>query len=583
MRKLRVGIVGWLVLTGGAAALTLPGSFGKTKVSSSSVTVEPLSATLLYGHKDSLSFFSANLIFGAEFPLGKRLSVLASAPAYFDKAGSTSFGAGDLLLGLGARAEPWPGFLWGFYPFITVPVGQDKLAADSLRAYSTRGLDYGVLTSLSYPAERWLLAGEVGFYNPNQAPGFGSHTNQFVYRALGLKRLKRNLWAGGELSGEWFFVNQLVPEASWVAGGSPARLGGLLEVLVGKWRFELGAGIYLTRRKAPKGDSLVYPQPIYTLPVGDILGELGFKVSYGDGLLSESEGPQSKPTSGTVLGVVLYPDSSPATVRAELLELGLATASDTAGRFVFRNIPPDTYTLYVSGKSISSLDPFKIVVMPGETTKLFLTVQRAEPCYVSVQLRDVITSKPLNGVVMVESISPDGISSPKVFQVSEKATFPLPPGAYVITGKSEGYFAQSIPISAAEGKKLELVIDLMPKGYTIELPGVFFDFGSARIKPEAYPVLDSIGKIIRNTFAVNKNLKIEVGGYTDDVGSLEANIKLSEARAKAVAEFLAKKYGIDPEKILVKGYGPAHPKAPNTTEEGRAANRRVEIRFLEVL
>ena len=261
----------------------------------------------------------------------------------------------------------------------------------------------------------------------------------------------------------------------------------------------------------------------------------------------------------------------------------MAVVSDSLGKFVISEIPPDTYTVYVSGKSISSMEPLKVVVPPAETAKLFLTVQRAEPCYVSVELRDIVTSRRLEGIVMVESISSDELSSPKVFQVKEKAEFPLPPGAYVITGKSEGYFAQSISITAAEGKRVEVVIDLMQKGFTIEFPGVFFDFGSAKIKPEAYPVLDSIGRIIRKTFALNKNLKIEVGGYTDNVGPLEANLRLSEDRAKAVADFLVKNYGIDPEKILVKGYGPAHPKAPNTTEEGRAANRRVEIKFLEVL
>jgi len=57
----------------------------------------------------------------------------------------------------------------------------------------------------------------------------------------------------------------------------------------------------------------------------------------------------------------------------------------------------------------------------------------------------------------------------------------------------------------------------------------------------------------------------------------------SEQRARIVADFLMENYSLNPDRVLFKGYGPAHLNAPNTIKEGRLQNRRVEIRFLEVI
>jgi outer membrane protein OmpA-like peptidoglycan-associated protein len=77
----------------------------------------------------------------------------------------------------------------------------------------------------------------------------------------------------------------------------------------------------------------------------------------------------------------------------------------------------------------------------------------------------------------------------------------------------------------------------------------------------------------------NPTLSIELGGHTDNVGKPEANQKLSEQRAKAVMVYLTNK-GIEPSRLSYKGYGESQPVAPNDTEEGRATNRRTEIKIL---
>lgn len=75
--------------------------------------------------------------------------------------------------------------------------------------------------------------------------------------------------------------------------------------------------------------------------------------------------------------------------------------------------------------------------------------------------------------------------------------------------------------------------------------------------------------------------RFEIAGHTDDTGSEEANQVLSRERAQAVKDFLVEYYGIDPDRLVARGYGESRPVASNETEEGRARNRRVVFTRLE--
>jgi outer membrane protein OmpA-like peptidoglycan-associated protein len=99
-----------------------------------------------------------------------------------------------------------------------------------------------------------------------------------------------------------------------------------------------------------------------------------------------------------------------------------------------------------------------------------------------------------------------------------------------------------------------------------------FETGKAEIKPESQHILDQIVQMMKD----NPTLKISIEGHTDNVGSAQSNHNLSENRAKAVMSALIAK-GIDKARLSSKGWGQTRPIADNTTEEGRAKNRRVEI------
>ena len=111
----------------------------------------------------------------------------------------------------------------------------------------------------------------------------------------------------------------------------------------------------------------------------------------------------------------------------------------------------------------------------------------------------------------------------------------------------------------------------------IRLQDVNFDTGKATIKPESDKALDEVGNIIARW----PELRIEIGGHTDARGSDAANQKLSEARAKAVLDYLLNKFPeLNADQFSSKGYGETQPIASNTTQLGMAKNRRVEFKVL---
>jgi outer membrane protein OmpA-like peptidoglycan-associated protein len=114
-------------------------------------------------------------------------------------------------------------------------------------------------------------------------------------------------------------------------------------------------------------------------------------------------------------------------------------------------------------------------------------------------------------------------------------------------------------------------------GEIVILQQVEFDTNRATIHPSSSSLLDTVAEVLKQHPEI---LKIEVQGHTDSRGVPEVNTVLSQHRAEAVAAALAKR-GIDPSRLVAKGYGPTRPLMANLTTQGRAKNRRVEFHILE--
>lgn len=122
----------------------------------------------------------------------------------------------------------------------------------------------------------------------------------------------------------------------------------------------------------------------------------------------------------------------------------------------------------------------------------------------------------------------------------------------------------------------DLYVVPLEVGQSIRLNNIFFDFAKATLREESFHELDRILPY----FEKFPDLRIELSGHTDSVGSDDANQKLSEARAESVRAYLIQK-GISIDKIEAVGYGESSPVATNDTDEGRQLNRRVEFKVLE--
>lgn len=123
-------------------------------------------------------------------------------------------------------------------------------------------------------------------------------------------------------------------------------------------------------------------------------------------------------------------------------------------------------------------------------------------------------------------------------------------------------------VTADAGK---MASELAQNGH-VAVYGIQFASGKAAIQPDSEPILNQIVDLLKN----DPNLKLRVEGHTDNTGNKDANKRLSQERATAVAAWLSQ-HGIDHGRLTAAGFGDTRPLADNSTEEGKAKNRRVEL------
>lgn len=130
--------------------------------------------------------------------------------------------------------------------------------------------------------------------------------------------------------------------------------------------------------------------------------------------------------------------------------------------------------------------------------------------------------------------------------------------------------------SESDYESVDMLGSKFRAGKKAMLRNIYFDIESAHLTQDSYEVLEHLYGVLKE----NESLMVEIGGHTDNTGTLQANMTLSEARANAVRDFLVKQ-GISGQRLIAKGYGPSQPLASNDDEEnGRELNRRIEVRVL---
>jgi outer membrane protein OmpA-like peptidoglycan-associated protein len=199
-------------------------------------------------------------------------------------------------------------------------------------------------------------------------------------------------------------------------------------------------------------------------------------------------------------------------------------------------------------------------------------------------VRDSESGLPLSGRVEVTSRLPGG-SLKRTSTEFSSGFFEIEvprKGETDIIVSAEGYTFQTITLPNEKAiddlslQPIELELTRVEKGGKLSIESIYFKTGSANIEPASIPVLQQLYQMMTE----NPEIRIEIEGHTDSTGTSVFNMKLSQQRAMAVADWLIRN-GISSTRITTHGYGDTRPVADNSTEEGRRKNRRTEILIIE--
>ncbi len=146
---------------------------------------------------------------------------------------------------------------------------------------------------------------------------------------------------------------------------------------------------------------------------------------------------------------------------------------------------------------------------------------------------------------------------------------------YVVNTSARGYLYDYLTIDMQtidDNHTFTIALNPITQGAIVQLPDVNFEYNSAEIMLSSLPSLEQVLRLLET----NPEVRIELAAHTDDRGNERYNLTLSQQRAASVRDYLVGK-GIDPARLQAVGYGKTNPLVPNTSDENRAKNRRVEF------
>jgi outer membrane protein OmpA-like peptidoglycan-associated protein len=212
-------------------------------------------------------------------------------------------------------------------------------------------------------------------------------------------------------------------------------------------------------------------------------------------------------------------------------------------------------------KNLAAVDP--VILLSGKV----LNNVTKKPMGAQIKYYDLTENKELGIAVSDENTGEFKI----VLQKGKKYSF---------LAEKNGFYAVSESMDLKDLKEYkeinrDLFLNPVEKGQAIRLNNLFFEVNKSVLMPESYAELDNLIRLLSN----QPGLKIEINGHTDSDGSDELNLKLSEERAKSVVAYLVSK-GVKNDRLTAKGFGETKPAVPNTSNENKAINRRVEFKIL---
>lgn len=214
------------------------------------------------------------------------------------------------------------------------------------------------------------------------------------------------------------------------------------------------------------------------------------------------------------------------------------------------------------------------------TFELRSDVRPARTLWVKGKVYDIKTNRGLPSSVELTDLASQEVLSKVQTDETGHYLVTLPVGkdyAFNVNRKGYLFFSENFSLSNNTDSVFNIDIPLQPleANASMVLRNVFFDVNKFDLKPESTSELDKLVVLLRD----NPTIRIQLSGHTDNVGKAEDNLVLSNNRAQAVVKYLVA-HGIEQQRLSFKGYGATQPVADNTTEEGRAKNRRTELKVI---
>lgn len=281
-------------------------------------------------------------------------------------------------------------------------------------------------------------------------------------------------------------------------------------------------------------------------------------------------------TTGTISGMITeFETGEP--VEAEISFPGIpvqSVNSDPATGFYSATIPAGSIPITVAAEGYYAASATMVLEAGQEVVVDFALEPKAGQGQIAGTVTEFENHDPLQSTITIETEEPITVESSEagVFQID------APEGTWTVTAEADGYVPRSQPVVVAADQTSIVNFVLRPAletGQVLSFDNIYFDSGSATLKPESYYILDNMVEILD----ANPNARVQVAGHTDSDGSSSYNQTLSEQRAASVFTYLVQR-GISAARLTTMGFGEAQPVVPNTSSSNKAMNRRIEFTVL---
>jgi len=530
---------------------------------------------------------AANLSVGGA--VHERLRFDLTLPLFLSSTGPTGgqgLGFGDMRLSaMGAALRPSDNGGWGLalVPWLDVPTGVDR------EFLGQRAVAGGFVVATTREWDRFTATTNLGTrFNPRIDQRNLSNADALVAGIGGVYSLSPQTGVGLELRGDVALAKPGV-----VGTGSPWE--GVASV-----RHVRDSGGFLSggvsTALSPGAGAATF-----RIFVGGGFGgsaQLGPRDRDLDGIVNREDAcPDDPETANDYLDGDGCPDALPrlvATATAEGVAVpGAAVRVLVDGDFLYDDVASEPVTVDVRPGTVQ-IDATKGTCLAGSKT-----VEVSEDLSVDVPMVPVkdallqITVHDPGGWAVAGSrvtLTPSEEScgaDPVELDSTGAATIYVGPTTWSIEVEAEGYSSFSTGVMMVSGGDERVEVMLVPvqelekvrveAGGIVLLEQVHFDSGRATLRGGSEAVLDEVVLALKSTTARGS---VEVQGHTDNVGTEQTNLALSQARADAVVRYLVE-HGIPASRLVARGYGEAQPTTTNRTRDGRQANRRVEFVFVK--